>query len=279
MVRRILVPLDPSAYSQAAQQYAFEIAREHDAVVTGLGILDTPAIRQSTQRTSPGAMAYAKKAEDLHESEAHRTLQELFEAFDRRAESSQVRHNVREMQGDPEDVIVGEARFYDLLVVGLRTQYHFETSNELDRSVREMLGRLATPILLVPDSFVSFHEQDVLIAFDGSFSATRSLRQFATLAIFADPSITILTSAEEQVDAEAEQQRAAEYLAAYDFTRIQTAWTPQDIGAAIRESYLDEADLIVLGTHAKKSWFDFKGIGSLAASLMDDSPVPILIGQ
>ena len=279
MVRRILVPLDPSPYSRAAQQYAFEIAREHGAVVTALGVLDTPTIRATTTRTSPGAMAYAKKAEDLHESEAHRKLQELFEAFKRHADAAQVKHAVHEVQGEPVEVIVKEARFYDLLVVGLRTQYHFETSDDLERSIKDMIGQLATPILLVPERFLSFHEQDVLIAFDGSFSATRSLRQFATLAIFANPQITILTSSEEREAVREAQRRAAEYLAMYDFDDIVMAWTPKDIAEAIREEYLEEADLIVLGTHAKQSWFDFAGIGSLATYLMDESTKPLFIGQ
>ena len=46
MIKRILIPLDPSEYAQAAIQVGAQIARRTDAELTGLVILDIESIEE-----------------------------------------------------------------------------------------------------------------------------------------------------------------------------------------------------------------------------------------
>ena len=48
----ILVCLDGSSYSQAAVEYAAQIALEHNASLTGIGVIDLPGIQRSIGITS-----------------------------------------------------------------------------------------------------------------------------------------------------------------------------------------------------------------------------------
>ena len=48
MIRKILVPLDPSPYSESAVQTACYLAKLHDAEVTGVSIIDIADVAYAT---------------------------------------------------------------------------------------------------------------------------------------------------------------------------------------------------------------------------------------
>jgi len=83
-------------------------------------------------------------------------------------EAQHVAHMEDEFAGVPASVITETAALYDLVVMGLRTFYHFETRENDGDSLERILDRTASPVLAVPaDPGAAF--QRVLIAYDGSF--------------------------------------------------------------------------------------------------------------
>jgi nucleotide-binding universal stress UspA family protein len=279
MIRRIIVPLDPSPYADAAVLYAIQLAKAHDAKITGFMVVDTPGIHDSVSPISPGAAVYAKKAENRLEAEAHERIGETLEKFASRCDKAGVEHTEIETQGDPVEAIARESAFYDLLVVGLRTHFHFQTSNGEGDTLQDLVGRLATPILAVTEKHVPLSEKlNVVVAFDGSPAAIRSLRQFTQLAAFSNPNIAILTANEELEAARRIYGPAEEYLHAYGYTDITAEWTPMHVADAIDEEFIDKADLIVLGMHAKHGIFNFV-VGSVTNHLIRVGKVPVFIGQ
>jgi len=279
MIRRILVPLDPSASADAAVSYAIQLSKAHDAEVTGFMVVDTPGIHESVSPISPGAAVYAKKAENRLEAEAHDRIRSTLEKFASRCDQAGVKHKEIEDQGDPVDAIARESAFYDLLIVGLRTHFHFQTTDGEGDTLQDLIGRLATPILAVTEKHVPLSDHlDVVVAFDGSPAAVRSLRQFTQLAAFSNPNISILTANEELEAAKAIFNPAEEYLRAYGYTDIESEWTPMHIADAIDEEFIDKADLIVLGMHAKHGIFSFV-VGSLTNHMIRMARVPVFIGQ
>lgn len=279
MIRRIIVPLDPSAHADAAVSYAIQLAQAHDAAVTGFMVVDTPGIHESVSPISPGAAVYAKKAENRLEAEAHERIRSTLEKFASRCEEAGVTHQEVEDQGDPIEAIARESAFYDLLIVGLRTHFHFQTSEDEGDTLQHLIGRLATPILAVTEKHIPLSEHlEVVVAFDGSPAAIRSLRQFTQLAAFSNPNIAILTANEELEAAKQIFSPAEEYLRAYGYTDIDSEWTPMHIADAIDEEFIDKADLIVLGMHAKHGIFNFV-VGSLANHMIRMAQVPVFIGQ
>jgi nucleotide-binding universal stress UspA family protein len=279
MIRRIIVPLDPSSYSDAAVSYAVQLAKAHGAEVTGFMVVDTPGIHDSVSPISPGAAVYAKKAENRLEAEAHERIQEILEKFASRCDEAGVAHREVEDQGDPVEAIARESAFFDLLVIGLRTHFHFQTSNSEGDTLEHLVGRLATPILAVTEEHVPLSDHlNVVVAFDGSPAAIRSLRQFTQLAGFSNPNIAILTSNEELEAARKIFGPAEEYLRTYGYTDIESEWTPMHIADAIDEEFVDKADLIVVGMHAKHGMLSFV-VGSLTNHLIRIGRVPVFIGQ
>ncbi|MGA7306318.1 MAG: universal stress protein [Rhodothermales bacterium] len=279
MIRRIIVPLDPSAHADAAVSYAIQLAQAHDAEVTGFMVVDTPGIHDSVSPISPGAAVYAKKAENRLEAEAHERIRSTLEKFASRCDEAGVSHKEIEDQGDPVEAIARVSAFYDLLIVGLRTHFHFQTTEGEGDTLQDLIGRLATPILAVTEEHIPLSEHlEVVVAFDGSPAAIRSLRQFTQLAAFSNPNIAVLTANEELEAAKQIFGPAEEYLRAYGYTDIDSEWTPMHIADAIDEEFIDKADLIVLGMHAKHGIFSFV-VGSLANHMIRMAKVPVFIGQ
>lgn len=279
MIRRIIVPLDPTPFADAAVSYAIQLAQAHDATVTGFMVVDTPGIHESVSPISPGAAVYAKKAENRLEAEAHERIRETLARFASRCEAARVRHEEIEDQGDPVQAIARVSSFYDLLVVGLRTHFHFQTTSDQGQTLQDLMGRLTTPILAVTDEHTPLSEKmNVVVAYDGSPAAIRSLRQFTQLAAFSNPNIAILTANEELGAAKRIYGPAEEYLKVYGYTDIEAEWTPMHIADAIDEEYMEKADLIVLGMHAKRGIFSFV-VGSLTNHMIRMAKVPVFIGQ
>ncbi len=142
-----------------------------------------------------------------------------------------------------------------------------------------MLGKLATPILAVGEEGLLFDKPRVLIAYHDSLSAARSLRQFALVSAFFDAEVTVLTASDNQEKGQELLEKAAEYLRAAGVESPSLEWTPEQILDALQGRYLSRTDLVVVGTHTKRNWFDFMAVGSVTDFLMEEGGVALFIGQ
>jgi len=64
VTRRILIPLDPSPYSESALNLACIVAKIYDAEITGMVILDIPGIKDSIGPVPIGGIYLAEKLEE-----------------------------------------------------------------------------------------------------------------------------------------------------------------------------------------------------------------------
>ncbi|MFC2086034.1 universal stress protein [Bacteroidota bacterium] len=279
MLSRILLPIDPSPHSEAAFQYALGLARAHDAEITGLMVLDAPDIERAVGPVTPGALEYARKAERRREAIAHEHIQERLGRFAARCEELGVRHKEVEVQGSPAEMIIRESVFYDVVVMGIETHYHFETSDEPSRTLEEIAGRMLPPIITVPlKEYAPETAGHVTIAFGGSFTAARSIRQFVNLGLFKDAEISILCSKPEMERANELMAAVDRYMSAHGYDHITHVWTPGPVIEAMREQYLEQADLIVLGAHAKQGMLSFL-YGHVTKFVLGDASTPVFVAS
>jgi nucleotide-binding universal stress UspA family protein len=258
MIKRILIPLDPSPFTETAMEIACTVAKQKGAELTGLVILDIPGIKKSIGPIPMGGLYYAEKLEE-HKEKAH---------------------SEAELQGSPSERIIRESIFYDLVIIGLRTYFHFETSDKPGDSLEKMMDHSITPIYGVPEKFsiLSTEKIKVLISLNESLPAARALKRFVKLA---DPDIMefkLLMSHPEKETASYYMDQAEKYLNAYSIYNVEKVWTSQNIIQAMEEQYIDWATIIVLGAHSKKGLFDFM-LGSLTKHLIKEAKKPLLIGQ
>jgi nucleotide-binding universal stress UspA family protein len=279
MLKRILLPIDPSPNAKAAFDYALKLAKANDAEITGLMILDSPEIERSVGPVTPGALQYALKAEKRREALAHDHIQEQLAMFAKECDEHRVRHKEVEAQGKPSEMIVGESVFFDLVVMGMETHFHFETTDRASKTLEEIAGHMMPPVIAVPlKPYDPTQARHVTIAFGGSRSAARSVRQFVNLAAFKDAEITILSSNSEMEVANELMTAVSRYLTAHGYDSITHAWTPGPVIEAMQDRYLDEADLIVLGAHAKSGILSFL-YGRVTKFVLEQAETPVFIAN
>jgi nucleotide-binding universal stress UspA family protein len=284
MLKRILVPLDPSPYTDAAIELACFIAKKRDAEITGLVMLDIPGIEKSIGPMPVGAIHYAEVLEKKKIKEAEDRIRILLEKFKKKCMGNGIRYNEAKYQGSPSERIIKESAFYDAIIVGMRTYFDFETEEESFKGhpIEKILGESITPIYAVPKDCqlhtAKDHKLQVLIAYDGSMLSARAMQRFAQLALPEILEVTVITSQNDKDQADYLLDHVQEYLVSHGFQNVKKIWTRDNIIHAVDKEYLEQTDIFVVGAHSKRGLFDFI-IGSLTRHLLAIDKKPVIIGQ
>jgi nucleotide-binding universal stress UspA family protein len=282
VIKRILVPLDPSPYSETAIDVACERAQKNDAELTGLVVLDIPGIEESIGPIPMGGLYYAEKREMAMKVEASQRINQLLEKFRKKCEDKGVAYNEAHLQGYPSTQILKESIFYDIIFIGLRTYFQFETKEEAGNLLSKIIKESITPIFGVPRTF-SFSDDvnnktKVLIAFDGSPLAARAMQRFVQLITPDTIQITLLNSSKDRETGENLLDRAENYLNTHGISEIRKEWTKDHIIKAVDQYFYKEVDAFVVGAHSREGLFDFM-VGSLTTHLVEKGEKPVFIGQ
>ena len=276
MIHRILTPLDKSAYTKSAVRYTCEIAKKFNAEVAGMVVLDTPEIDNSIGPIAPGGVKLAERLESKKLSEAQTYIDTLLNDIAAECEKEGISHIEEEFQGNPSTGIIEESNFYDLVIMGLRTNYHFETDGNHEDTLDKVLNHTITPILAVPENYQPI--KNVLIVCDGTLSSVRALQRFAHLAENENYSITLLMHSKEDEFAEYYLNNAEKYLNAYSIDNVTKRWTKDSVLDVIENEYINNTDLIVTGLKSHKSLKEFL-LGSVAFSLIMDGRKALFLAQ
>src|SRR6476661_6448597 len=124
MIRSILVGVDGSAWSDRALEWSLRWAKTSQAMIVGLGIIDSPHIR-SGGAVPMGGGAFKDKIDDRHLSQARDQIDQFLERFTLRCAEAGVPNKLLEEEGDPSEQILEEAQRYDVVVLGQETHYRF----------------------------------------------------------------------------------------------------------------------------------------------------------
>tara|TARA_R110002096_G_scaffold164099_11_gene331820 strand:- start:9821 stop:10657 length:837 start_codon:yes stop_codon:yes gene_type:complete len=264
-IQRILVPLDPSEFTEAATLRACEVAMAHGAKLAGLAVLDSPGIRS---QVSPVDMLHWPLVRDAImdlEADAQAKIVELQNRFAWTCKSHRISHVESDLTGVPANMILEASVLHDLVVMGLRTYYHFETREGAGKSLSQVLTQTSTPILAVPKVQSREPFQRVMIAYDGSLSAGRALRDFCGFAEPYDFEITILTAHPDESHAEFLLNQAADCLHVHGINGFSLQNFKSD---SIPVSALEGAELVVAGIHSKRHFKDLV-VGSFTREIID----------
>lgn len=280
MIRRILVPLDPSDFTESAVRHACNIAKVSNAEVTGLVVLDIERIKSDIGPLPPGVSFYAKELQHNKLDAAKVHIANILSKFKAICKEERVRHAEGNRQGSPSKRILESSMFYDLVIMGMRTYYHFETEEHSGDSLENVLDRTVTPILAVPKHMGAFDVTDgklrTLICFNGSFPSARALHRFLQLQIPAKVEATIAISHDNYEYANTMLDEAERLLNSHGISSVSKRSYSDNIISVLTPEYLSEFEVIVLGIHSNKGIFDFL-VGSLAKHLLEESRVPLFL--
>ena len=276
MISRILIPLDPSKYTQTAIRYACQIAKRQNSEITGMVALNIPEIEKSIGPVPVGGLYWADKLEHARIETTKLHIEALLEKFKNVCEKKGVKHSEAELQGSPSEIIMQQSIFYDLVVMGIRTYYYYKMAEDPGVSLEGILRHTITPVFAAPEKYVPINK--VVIAFDGSLPAARALQRFSHLAVAKDFEITLLIADSDKENGEYYLHHGERYLRAHGLANTKCVWTSQPIIAAMEDHYLNYADMVVIGMHSKNIIKDFF-VGSLTRYLLEKAQKPLFIAQ
>lgn len=281
MIKRILVPLDPSPYSEAALDWAIFMAKRHRAEVTGLVVLDFPGIRRSIGPVPLGGSTYAEQLEESRTEEAKKRIQALLSHCARKCEEARVAHAENRSQGVPGERILQESIYFDAVVMGMRTHFRFGAGDKPGDSLEKVLDHSVCPICCIPQGVrlpgAAGQKMTALVLFNGSLASGHALQRFAQLAQPEVAGVTLLASTPDREEAMGYLDKAEAYLRCHSFDAIQKKWTDQELIETLESGYMGRVDLIVAGAHSQKGLIKFK-LGSVPKHLIRAGNTPLLLG-
>ncbi|PSQ81493.1 MAG: universal stress protein [Bacteroidetes bacterium QS_8_68_15] len=278
MTKRILVALDPDADTPVATRHAIDVAQRHDAVVTGLVIVEARHVETESSGGTLSSVYHTTSLLKSLTSEAQERARALLGTFEEVAEDAGVAYEKRVRQGMPSRRIIDEMTYHDLLVMGETPHYLYGQPGQQTKTLARVVRDTLAPTFIVRENREPPIERFV-VAFDGGPSAARTLHTFAQLHPFGtDADVTLLHVHDDLPNAsERLLKRAQEYLRAHGFASETTSVEGPAPHEAITECVEDtDSDVVVAGARSVSRLHRFT-FGSNTAPLLEDCPAGLFL--
>lgn len=274
MVKRILVGLDGTPFTPPAIRYAVELAQFHQAEVLGMTVIDRRRLGALT-KASRAAQDAVRELERLEEIEERQ--EQAIADFESACAKAGLDFAVTRESGDPFEDMISQARYYDLMVFGLRSLFDYDLVNT-DASV--VLTRLVShgvrPILAVSQGYRPIRR--VLVAYSGSMESAKAFKRFVHMQLWPDLCFKVVTFEHPPEIAQTLLKDVADYCRAYGYD-AEVEHVEDSAKQHLLQHATDwNADLIVLGNSAKHLWLK-KLLGETAMQVIKHAEIPLFLSQ
>ena len=184
MIKRILVGLGGTPFTDVAIRRGVELAVRHGAAITGVTVIDDRRIA-NVGPVPLGGGAYAQKMRDRRAAVSSEALKQAVAGLETACREAGVACRVEHETGDPFERMIAEARYSDLTVFGLRSLFDCDWGSEcgIASEPRESVIRLVSsgvrPILAAAPQYREV--RSALIAYSGSMESAKAMRRFVQL--------------------------------------------------------------------------------------------------
>ena len=278
MIKRILVGIETSAHSRAAQAYAFHLARRFEATLIGLHVIDIVSIEGSLLHDISGSLGlepyldFSTKMREVLTARGKALLDEFAQA----ARRENIRAETIMDIGVVANQICERAKSADLVMIGHRgLNEHFSTG--LLGSTTESVARKSPRPLIVSPVRMS-EIRHPLLAYDGSDRAARAMRSAAELATTLSVPLAVITVARDLKLGERTLAQARSYLEPYSI-KAEFKLVPGHAHEGIIESIRTfDADLLFIGAYGHSRIIEMV-IGSNTEYLLRNAPCPVFMSR
>jgi nucleotide-binding universal stress UspA family protein len=247
MLRSILLALDETPGAIAARDAAIALAARTSAALTCAAVLDRPHTLGATEAVPPGGMAFAERRNAALAARVEAEAKAVLEAC--RAAAGAVPITPLVLEQAPEEALLRAGATHDLIVMGRDSTLGMEEAEDgLAPCAEALLRDGARPLLLVPPRAPTGPEGPVLVAYDGSLPAMRSLQLFALLSLGEGSPVKLLSVAEDGAAAARLAAEGAAYLRTHGMTVEEwpvAGGNPTEL--LLAEADLTGARLLVMG--------------------------------
>lgn len=175
MIKRILLGLGGTPFTDVAIERALELARVHGAMITGVTVVDIKQLKQ-VGPIPPGGGAYAARLRERRLTITEERIETAIERFEKKCHDSSILSKVERETGDPFESMIAHARYNDLTIFGLKSLFDYGFTVEPQDALIRLVSQGVRPIIAVAPEFR--HIRNVLIAYSGSMESAKAMRRY-----------------------------------------------------------------------------------------------------
>lgn len=275
MLKRILILLGETPSSASARQFAFRLAHNTEAEVAGLAGIDLSYI-ETPMPGAIGATAYKVRLEEQLKKQADDIRKRLHETFEMECRAHNVPFEWLSFEGDPIGALYEAAETRDLVITGHDTAFRGNIREQLSEVLAKLLLMSPRPAVICPDELTK--ADDILIAYDGSVPAMRSIQIFTLLGIAQGKRIHVTSVDASQELAARRTGSAASYLRIHgnevDANPIASRVHP----AEVLKTEIAERKIgtLVMGAYGHRGFRQFL-FGSTTSTLIENPPCALFV--
>lgn len=276
MLKRALIVLEDHMYSRAAIEYGVHLATPGGITLAGLSVVDVPSIEKSIGPIPVGGTYYALREEDQRIGEEKSKISKVDAEFQNLCKEKDVPHICVLREGNGAQLILDESRYNDLLIMGYTTSISYGRALDKGKTLQHyIVSHGITSTLLIPSIFRPINK--VLLCYDGSIQATKTIHEFVRLGLHKDREVTLLTvqKRENQEACSYLLKRMGEYLQScyqLQFNSVCLHGHPHEI--IPQYAAQENMDMIVIGAFGKQTLHHFFFGGTVDAFLTrSDTPI------
>ena len=278
MIKSIIVGVDGSDHSRSAVKYACWLARQFDATVTGLHVVDIVSIEGSFSHDISGSLGFEPYLDFT--SKMREALQErggrILEEFSQSCQAADVRSDTALQIGIVPSEICDRARESDLVVVGNRGVNHRFSTGLLGGVTESITRQCSKPVLVTP---LEFREpSSPLLAYDGSERASAAMHVAAEVCSQLTLPLAVLTVSGDVDHGERTLDQARRYLASYSLPVATHRIDGHAYEAIPSEISTHGYDLVFMGSHGHGRVMEFV-LGSTTEYVLRNVPCPVFLNR
>lgn len=275
MLRSILVALDDTPGAEAARDLAIRLTRETGAALSAAVVLDRPHTNDAHEAVPPGGGAFKERRDAARAQRAEAEAAAALAACT--AAAGDLPFVTLRLSDAPEPALLAASATHDLVVIGRdSTLGQEETERGLAPVIEALLHDGARPLLVVPPGAAA-GDGPVVVGYDASIPAQRSLQVFALLGLAQRVPVKVVSAAETAPEAQAMAEEGAAFLRSHGLDADALAVTgsrPADL--LLAEAVGLKARLLVMGAFETGALRSFL-LGSATLRLLREAPCPIFV--
>ncbi len=275
MLKRILTLLGETPSSSVARTLSYRLAHETGARIAGLAGIDLADI-EAPEAVPPGGMAFKVELERELKKQAGEARRRLCALYDADCKSEGLPFECLSFEGDPVSILQLASETRDLIVTGHDTAFYGKMREALPAMLAWLLQNTPRPVIVCPDMLPA--GDDILIAYDGSLPAMRSVQLFALLGIGAGKRIHAVSIDPDQELAVRRSNAAALYLRSHGYLVEVIPIVSESHPAEILDGEIARlhAGTLVMGAYGHRGWREFL-FGSTTAALVEEPRCALFI--
>ncbi len=275
MIKRILVALSGTPFTDAAIQHTVELAKGHKARVTGVTDVDLAKLAN----VGPVPAGAGAAAHDLVEHRLQLTKQHLEESissFESACDKAGLTHSVVRETGNPFDKLISLWRYHDFTIAGLRGLFEYGVVHNPDDMLVQLIAKGVRPILAVARTYRPIKR--VLVAYSGSMESAKSLKRFIQTRLWPKITLKIVCFDMDKKEAGTLLADAVGYCDAHGYHAEQERVEGHPRDQLLEYARQWPADLIVMGSTSRARIFKHL-LGDTTLHAVRHAEIPLFLTQ